>query len=490
VAAEIRTDSLVVGEPASYRTHGVRRERRTDVEHTGPGPAVAAVETRSGEPLVNRRQLLGYAGAATALAWLPGCSADDAEPSPSLAGFRTIVGNPRPDGFTVSTRTNGPTRVRVMVARERGLKDGAVRSPPVVPDAAGWASVTVTGLEPGTEYYYDVELTDPSGSRLAGSVGRGKTLPTPGTPASFSFAFGSCMESGATNRSVMDCILDREPLLFLHLGDFGYFDNDSKSVDSHRSDFESQLSANAALRQVLAQIPTFYVQSDHDGGGGNNAGRGKWTKPNRAAYRQVFPHPDLEDHEDGLYWSVVVGRVRLIFTDHKTYCSPAKKRDGPSKSMMGTAQKKWFKSEMRKREPVKIWVQHSPFINAEADGDSWGNYATEQEEIATFLRQRAKGEVVTVHGDMHAVAVSTDNPWGLRSWSAAPFEQTSSHKGGPWTSGPIPAADKKSTRQYGYVEVTDSGDRIDVEFTGYDSNDKPLVSDALSVTDLTAATGT
>jgi phosphodiesterase/alkaline phosphatase D-like protein len=459
------------------------------VEQARPGPdAVPGVEARPGEPLVNRRQLLGYAGSATALAWLAGCG--DSGPPPSVVASHTIVGDPRPDGFTVSTRTTGASQVRLMVARERALRDGAVRSRAAAPDAAGWSSVTVTGLEPDMEYYYDVELADSSGSRLAGKVGRARTLPRPGEPASFAFAFGSCLASGSTNRAVMDCILARDPLLFLHLGDFGYFDNESRNVDSHRGDFERQMSANAGLRDVLAQIPTFYVQSDHDAGGGNNAGPGKWTEANRAAYRQVFPHPDLEDHEDGLYWSVVVGRVRLVFTDHKTYSSDAERRDGPSKSMMGTAQKRWFKSQMRKPEPVKIWVQHSPFINAEAAGDSWGNYATEQREIATFLRQRAEGEVVTVHGDMHAVAVSTENRWGLRSWSAAPFEQTSSHKGGPWTSGPFPAADKESTRQYGYVEVTDSGDRIDVKFTGYDSDDTPLVSDTLSVTDITAATGT
>ncbi len=130
---------------------------------------------------------------------------------------------------------------------------------------------------------------------------------------------------------------------------------------------------------------------------------------------------------------------------------------------------------------MKIWVQAAPFINTGGSGATWGRYSTEQGEVADFIREQAVGEVVTVHGDMHAVAVSTKNPWGLRSWAAAPFDQESSHKGGPWTSGPFPAEGKRSTRQYGYVEVNDSGERLELTFTGYNSSQEPLVSDTLRV---------
>ncbi len=444
-------------------------------------PPLGSDQRLTCETGLRRRHLLGYAGAATALAWLSGCTTDE-EVQLRAALTHTIVGDPHSDGFTVSSRTSGASEVRLKVATNPRLTAGSVYSPAVAPDGHGWAKMTVTGLAAGTDYYYDVELTDSAGSRLSGQLGRGKTLPTPGEPASFAFAFGSCMASGVKNRTVMDRILAHDPLLFLHLGDFGYFDNRSTDVASHRQDYQRQLSANAGLGQVLAEIPSYFIQSDHDAGGGNNAGAGPWTGPNRAAYRQVFPHPDIAGHEDGLYWSVVVGRIRLIFTDHNTYCSRASAADTPSKTLMGTAQKHWFKSQLGEAEPVKIWVQAAPFISTRSSGATWGSYSTEQGEIADFIREQAVGEVVTVHGDMHAVAVSTKNPWGLRSWAAAPFDQVSSHKGGPWTSGPFPAAEgKRSTRQYGYVEVNDSGERLEVAFTGYNSSEEPLVSDTLRV---------
>lgn len=435
--------------------------------------------------IIDRRQLLGYAGATTALSLLTACTTTQEVASVTSAALtHRIVGDPRPDGFTVSLRAPDASGVRLTVGRDPDLDGDVVHSSRVVPDAEGWAKVTVTDLDAASEYYYEIEVTDAAGSRMSGQVGRAKTLPRPGTAASFSFAFGSCMATGSTRRDVMDRILSRDPLLFLHLGDFGYFDNRSSRQASHRRDFQSQMSANSGLRQVLAEIPTLYVQSDHDAGGGNGSRPGPWTAPNRAAYRQIFPHPDISGHEDGLYWSILVGRVRMIFTDHMTLSSPAADPDGPAKTMMGSAQKEWFTSELREPEPLKIWVQHSPFINTSLNPESWGNYAWEQTELAAFIRDQAVGDVVTVHGDMHAVAVSTANPWGLRSWCAAPFDADSSHKGGPWTSGPFPEVEDRQSRQYGLVEVTDVGDRIDVVFTGYDSEDTPLVSDTMSVTNV------
>ncbi|MFP5346776.1 MAG: alkaline phosphatase D family protein [Actinomycetes bacterium] len=431
---------------------------------------------------MTRRQVLGYVGTLAVLVPLAACSQE--KPSPSAKLEHRIVGNPRPEGFTVTVQTEDASRVRLKVATDESLENDVVFSPASAPDADGWARMTVTGLKPNGRYFYDVEMTDRAGRWLAGQPGRARTLPVQGRPASFDFAFGSCMASGAKSRAVWNRILDRDPLLFLHLGDFGYFDNQSTSVDSHRSDFVDQIAANSGLADVLAEVPTYYIQSDHDAGGGNNAGPGPWTAPNRAAYRQVFPHPDLDGHPDGLFWSVVVGRVRLVFTDHKTYASPADDPDTEAKSLMGAPQKQWFKLQMQKSEPVKIWVQHSAFIDKTAEADKWGNYATEQDELAEFLRSQAVGEVVTVHGDMHAVAVSTDNPWGVRSWCGAPFDQTSSHKGGPWTSGPFPEADERGTRQYGYVTVHDTGGPIEVSFSGLDSKDRVRVGDDFTAGDL------
>src|SRR5690606_17966011 len=101
-------------------------------------------------------------------------------------------------------------------------------------------------------------------------------------------------------------ILDRNPDLFLHLGDLHYADNSSTSQASHRANIESVLAASGAMRQLLASVPTVYVKSDHDAGGGNNAYPGSYTAPSRAAAKEVFPYRDLPV-SDGLYHAFTVG---------------------------------------------------------------------------------------------------------------------------------------------------------------------------------------
>jgi phosphodiesterase/alkaline phosphatase D-like protein len=428
---------------------------------------------------LDRRQVLRAAGVVSSGLLLAACAPDS--PAPQATLTQRIVGNPRPDGFDVTCRSSNALGVSLLVAADEQLTDAVVRSTSAEPDDDGWSTLSVSGLRPDTEYHWDVLLEEEGVETAFGRPQRLRTLPRPGEPASFSFAFGSCMTNGSRFRRVMDRILEREPTLFLHLGDFGYFDNDSERVGAHRNNFERQLEANAGLREVLSSIPTVYIQSDHDAGGGNNSGPGPWTEANRAAYRQVFPHPDNGEHPDGLYWSIPVGRVLLVFTDHKTYASRQDRRDDDRKSMLGREQKEWFFDQLRRDEPVKIWVQHSAFIDDEVDTDKWGNYATEQREIADFIADDAVGEVLTVHGDMHAVAVSTENPWGLRSWCAAPFDQQSSIKAGFWTQGPYPEREDRAARQYGLVEVTDDGEVIELRFGGYDDEDVERVGDRLRV---------
>lgn len=428
---------------------------------------------------VGRRQVLRAAGVVSSGLLLAACTPDTPPPLATLT--QRIVGNPRPDGFDVTCRSANASGVRLLVGEDEQLTAQLLETDSVEPDDNGWTTLSVSGLRPGSDYYWDILLEEDGVETAFGRPSRLRTLPVPGDPASFSFAFGSCMTNGSRYERVMNRILDRDPTLFLHLGDFGYFDNTSESVGSHRRNFERQLDGNPAFRSVLATIPTVYIQSDHDAGGGNNAGPGPWTEANRAAYRQVFPHPDTGDHPDGLYWSIPVGRVLLVFTDHKTYASRQDRRDDRRKSMLGEEQKDWFFDQLRRPEPVKIWAQHSAFVDEEVEEDKWGNYATERQEIADFIAEEAVGEVLTVHGDMHALAVSTENPWNLRSWCAAPFDQQSSLKAEYWTQGPYPEEEDRAARQYGFVEVDDDGRTIELRFAGYDHRDVERVGDRLRV---------
>ncbi|RYV50382.1 alkaline phosphatase D family protein [Pengzhenrongella frigida] len=388
-----------------------------------------------------------------------------------------VVGAPTTAGFTVSTKTAGAVSVRLVVSPDPTLATGTVYGAPAVPDADGWGKPSVTGLAPGTAYFYAVELTDAAGATTTTDV-QGAPATLAGGPASFTVAFGSCLKLGADDEVAFTHLLARSPDLFFHLGDFHYADNSSTSQASHLADLEDQLAGNPALRSVLAAVPTLAIKSDHDAGGGNDAGPGPYTAPNRAAYQQMFATPPLTDPA-ALYWSFTTGRVKFIFTDHR-YPRTAT-------SMMGAAQEAWFKNELTTPEPVKVWVQDSTW-NTRADpepgGDKWSDYPAEHAALGSFIADSAVGKVISLHGDQHALAADdgSHNDWGgFPTFSAGPFRQAASHKGGPWSDGRYPKSTGSVVQQYAVLSVTDTGSSLDVTVTGYDSDDEARVSLTVTV---------
>jgi hypothetical protein len=399
-----------------------------------------------------------------------------------------VAGAINSTSFIASSKTVGAASVRVKVATNSGMSTGVLFGGSGTVDGSNWGKSTVTGMTPGTSYWWQMEMTDGSaGVTLSTVAGPVKTAVTAGTPeATTDIGFGSCLESGSTN-SVFSRISARSPHLFFHLGDFHYGDNSSTVQSSHLADVEGQFSANSSLRTILRNVPTYAIKSDHDAGGGNNAMPGTYTAPNRAAYKQVFPHPTLSD-TNALYWSFVRGRVKFIFTDHRYIRT--------STSMMGGAtQEAWFKAELQTPEPVKIWVQDGVWTTVETPvggGDKWSDYPTNHAAIGSWIAANAVGRVVTIHGDQHGLSAddgSNDTRAGIRAMCAAPFDKASSQKGGPWSQGVYPASGTTVVRQHGILHITDTGSVITLAYTGYDSADTSRVTLTTVVNTFAGAAG-
>lgn len=387
-----------------------------------------------------------------------------------------VVGAPTSSGFTVAVKSTGAQSVRIKSGSTYGTS-GSV-------DGDGWAKSSITGLAAATTAAYDIEVTESDGyvAPLFTSAGECKTLPAAGSQASFTFGFGSCFDSlngslTSPSSGSFGRLDARNPDLFFHLGDFTYADNTSSSQASHRADLEQVLGYSSALRSLVSTTPTVYVKSDHDAGGGNNSFPGAWTAGNRAAALQVFPYNTRPD-SSGLYHSIVVGRVRFIFTDTRYFAVAGSTR-------LGATQKAWFKAQLQEAEPVKIWVQEAAWIDnqaAESGGDKWQDFASEKAELGAFIASSAVGEVVTIHGDQHAIAADngTHNSWGgFPSFAAAPFRNYTSIKTNAytdWSAGLYPNPVGAEAAQYGMVTVTDTGDDITLAFRAYDTSNTQRVS--------------
>jgi alkaline phosphatase D len=261
-------------------------------------------------------------------------------------------------------------------------------------------------------------------------------------------------------------------------------------------------------------VPLVYMWDDHDFAGNNSDHRAASRAAARYVYEEYVPHYDTPAGQRNvpIYQSFSVGRTKFVLTDLRSERDEVSKPDGPNKSMLGAAQKAWFKRELlaaKGRYPLIFWVSTVPWIgnagvnyypinggvtgfihqtntalfkrnpataednrNVWNNDDFWGAFTYERREIADFIRDNHITGVCILHGDAHMLAAddgrhsdySTGGGVRFPVMAAAPLDQDSSIKGGPYSQGVYKARNGEGC--FGYVQVRDSGAKIEVNFSG------------------------
>lgn len=361
----------------------------------------------------------------------------------------------------VSVKTSNATSVRLKAGTDAAVTTGVVWGDPVTPSANGDSKLTISGLTPGTQYYFRVAMTDSAATESLdtdATVGKFKTAPT--GAANFAFCFGSCNSGNDTTG--VTAIANRQDDLFFHLGDLYYSDGTATTLANFRSKMNEKLQLGQAL---YATTNISYTPSDHDGFNNNStAGNDAtaWTNWNTVR-DELWPMPSS-------YYAFTWGRVRFIQIDSRSYKSDPAATDNSSKTALGATQKQWFKDEITNAtEPVIVVINDAPWIGAaQAGDDGWFGYTTERTELANHMAASGK-EIVMIGGDMHALGADngTNAEGGIYVFQASPLNQTSSIKGGPYSEGTYPTAAGSTVQQYGRCVVTDTGSQIDLAYTGY-----------------------
>lgn len=408
---------------------------------------------------------------------------------PAPAGSLVHIWTGDPDGtrVPVKVRTSGAASVRLKLGTNSSVTVGVVYTAAQAPDSAQYTTFQVTGLSPDTAYWFQAEVD----GVLASQVGSFRT-DNPGVARSFRVGFGSCLTSGNTTSTAFDNMLANAPELFLHLGDFHYGNLTSTSVATQRAAYETQITGNTGLANAL-RIPTVYQPSDHDSGGNDwTGGPGVQTPAWNTAIRQIMPVKDTLPSTGGVYRSVHRGRVKFILTDGRSFKSPAANADDASKTMFGFTQESWIASELADANyPVKILCLDVPWVYPTTAGDDkWGGYKAAAGRLVDAITA-ANAKVFVIHGDAHSLCAddgtSVNNTGGLPVAGAAPFGNSTSIKGGPYSQGtwPLSGATGGQAQQHGLLDITDTGSAITVRFSGRDSANTERVT--LSKTYSTAA---
>ncbi|MCB0154545.1 MAG: alkaline phosphatase family protein [Anaerolineae bacterium] len=262
-------------------------------------------------------------------------------------------------------------------------------------------SLQISGLQPNRQYYYAIEVDG-----VIDLTRRGKFRTFPAGPASFSFAFGSCAETGSAH-PIFETIRRRNPLFFLHTGDMHYLDIAANDRNLFRQAYETVL-ASPTQAALYREVPLVYMWDDHDFGPNDSDALAAGREASRLTYQEVVPHYPLPAGQGNvpIYQAFTVGRVRFLITDTRSERSPKSAPDDANKTMLGQAQKAWLKQELLQAKELfrlVVWVSPAAWIPDLSDG--WTLYSTERRELADFIKENEIKNVVMLTGDLHLLGI-------------------------------------------------------------------------------------
>ncbi len=396
-------------------------------------------------------------------------------------GFPTLwVGAVTATGGVVKTKLPPGLHPRLLV-REAGGAPVIFAAEPQRDPASTVVTFQLKHLRPQTDYQCTLEV---NGAPAVFPPAMVRTFPPEGQPASFTFAFGSCARTGSQH-AVFNTIARKRPAVFVHLGDMHYTNISRNDPRLFRAAWDTTLSS-PTQGALYRNIPLAYIYDDHDFGPNDTDSRSPSRPAARSVYREYAPHYPLPAGEGdaAIYQAFTVARVRFILTDLRSERDAGKTPDGPGKSMMGAAQKEWFKRELlesSRTHGLVVWGSSVPWIGAKG-GDSWQGYVDERRELCNFIAQHRIKNLCILCGDAHMIAAdngthsdySDAKKLRIPVLHGSAFDQGGSTKGGPYSEGVY--LPKNNEGLFGWVEVEDDGQRVAVRFTGRNQDDEVKVN--------------
>lgn len=401
---------------------------------------------------------------------------DNRAPSP-LNVESLWVGAPTTEGATIALTFNQ----HVDGIRARAFNDQTELCTESTSTYLRVAKFTFWGLPADTAFHCRVEL---DGEPVAGiNLGSFRTLPS--SAAGFTIAFSGDAANGS-NHVVWDAIRLSGALLFQHLGDTQYRDIVVNDPALFRAAYDERLAA-VRQSQLMRSMPVLDIWDDHDYGGDNSDGASPSRPAAVSTYRERVPHYPLPDNDGAIYYSYTVGRVLFIVTDQRSAASPSSMLDGPSKSMLGSAQRSWFESLIAASTGmVIVWICSRIFGGASVSrGDPWSGFGTERAALVSHIHTHAHGRVIVIAADGHFIGIDDGTnhdflPGGgepIPTFQAAPLDQGNTTPEPIYSEGTIIA-----NGLFGTMEVIDSGgSSIDLVWRAHDSLGSTLITYPMTI---------
>ena len=370
-------------------------------------------------------------------------------------------GDPLPSGFVIWTRlapnpldpkATGDKAIAVgyEVAIDAGFKR-VVQNGRVLahPENAHTVHVDIVGLEAGREYWYRFKAGDE-----ISPTGRAITTPAVGAEVeAMRFAFASCQQYEMGYFSSYRDMVDQNPELIVHLGDYIYESTWDSSLVRHvpvneATDLSEYRAIHAAykldkdLQAAHRHTSWLFTWDDHevdndyaDDKGEHYEDPKEFIKRRAAAYKAYYEHLPLRHSarpvgaDMKLYHRLWYGDlVEFNMIDNRQYrddhaCQTAEEGGwqtigrrcrelfDPARTILGADQERWLNNGFARRGATwNVLAQQTIFSDHDREvgpgwavgSDDWNGYPAARQRVIDMLARRRPNNPVIIGGDVHA----------------------------------------------------------------------------------------
>lgn len=269
----------------------------------------------------------------------------------------------------------------------------------------------VSGLEPGHDYRYRVEVDGDRGQPSH----RISTAPAPDDRSPMRFTFGSCTRD-LTQPAFAPMLAD-EPDVFLFIGDTHYAN--SRHQAAHRWRYR-QFRAIPERAAFLAETPTLSGWDDHDFVGNNATGTCAGRDEGLRAFAEYWANPPMGTADTpGVFYRHRWGGVELFVLDGRMYrpevgdperrCEddPSPPTLDPADGLLGRAQWTWAVDAIASSDAVFKIVSCGSQWTLDGSRDSWASFPAARDAFLAELDARGVEGLVLLSGDIHRSEVRT-----------------------------------------------------------------------------------
>ncbi len=377
----------------------------------------------------------------------------------------------------------------------------------------------VTGLQPGTKYFYRLSFGETRESAKPGPVRSFKTLPATDAEVAVKFIIGNCMNyaffqrgpkgngegaAPAADRKLgypsMEAIRKLQPDFFIGDGDNVYYDHPAaKSATTQpemRRKWHEQF-VQPRLVSLLGDVPAYWLKDDHDYRY-NDADTTGDKAPAHAlginTFLEQLPVVDPAEKKPITYRTYRVSKfLQIWMVEGRDYRSANSLADGPNKSIWGATQKAWLMQSLRNSDATfRLIISPTPMIGPD-DGTKRDNHTNpdgfrkEGDAFFTWLKERGMKNVFILCGDRHWQYHSI-HPSGVEEFCCGALNDENSRlgpkPGSPKSTDPqglIKQSYAQTEKSGGFLQVTVTPDKT-AEFSFYDDRGALLYKAAKSAT--------